>query len=147
MITQDMGVLIMYKKLVKSIIICVSVVFFTLMIGYITYFATVNVINRSVTKNLNSAEAVASQTTPGMQEAIPSSTPGNEQYYLARLNGNSIEIYLCSNTDSAKAAEKFLYSFKVYALDIPDDDILNLTRGIIFKTKEELASFEEDYNS
>lgn len=90
MITQDMGVLIMYKKLVKSIIICVSVVFFTLMIGYITYFATVNVINRSVTKNLNSAEAVASQTTPGMQEAIPSSTPGNEQYYLARLNGNSI---------------------------------------------------------
>ena len=49
--------------------------------------------------------------------------------------------------DSAKAAEKFLYSFKVYASDIPDDDILNLTRGIIFKTKEELASFEEDYNS
>lgn len=75
MITQDMGVLIMYKKLVKSIIICVSVVFFTLMIGYITYFATVNVINRSVTKNLNSAEAVASQTTPGMQEAIQAVHP------------------------------------------------------------------------
>lgn len=82
-----------------------------------------------------------------MQEAIPSSTPGNEQYYLARLNGNSIEIYLCNNADSTKEAEKFLYSFKVYASDIPDDDILNLTRGIIFKTKEELASFEEDYNS
>ena len=52
--------------------------------------------------------------------------------------------YICA---VIQAAEKFLYSFKVYASDIPDDDILNLTRGIIFKTKEELASFEEDYNS
>ena len=117
------------------------------MIGYITYFATVNVINRSVTKNLNSAEAVASKQTPGMREAIPSSTPEMSSIISHALMETALK-YICAVIQiQQKAAEKILYSFKVYASDIPDDDILNLTRGIIFKTKEELASFEEDYNS
>lgn len=136
----------MYKKLLKNIIICVSVVFFTLIIGYITYFAALNVINSSE-KDINSAEAVSSMTAP--QGSEPSAKPTSEPqpYYLARLNGSSIEIYLCYDSDSIANNEKFLYSFKVYASDIPEEDINALSRGIILKTKEELASFEEDFNS
>lgn len=136
----------MYKKIVKGVILGVSVVFFTLMVGYITYLATLNMINRS-SSDYNSAEAVSSNVTPSDSDLVPSSSPAPETYYLARLNGENIEIYLCSNSETLNNNQKFLYSFKVYPSDIPDEDVLALTRGIIFRTKEELASFEEDYNS
>lgn len=135
----------MYRKLLKGVIVSVSVVFFTLMLGYMTYFATLNVINRSAVENINSAEAVSSQAVPIEEE--PEQSPEIILYYLARLNGDNIEIYLCSDNTQASNSQKYLYSFKVYPSDIPDEDILNLSRGIVLRSKEELTSFEEDYNS
>lgn len=136
----------MYKKIIKGIIICVSVVFFTIIICYITYLATLNLLNRTSSSNLNSAEAVISHTVPETADE-PTASPEPQIYYIAKLNGDKIEIYLCSASETAETPQKFLYSFKVYQAGIPDEDIANLTRGIIFKTQEELASFEEDFNS
>lgn len=141
----------MYKKIIKGVLVCVSVAFFSLVMAYITYFTATNIINRSLSdrnSSENTAEAVLSDTMPNTAE--PSSTPfdSGKEYYLARLSGDRIEIYSCINTDeNTEKSERFLYSFSVYLPDIPNDDAGALKQGIRLNTKEELASLEEDFNS
>ncbi len=136
----------MYKKIIKGIIICVSVAFFIVIICCVTYLATLNILNRAAADNPNTAEAVASRAIPETAEESAAS-PEPSIYYIAKLNGDKIEIYQCGGSETAETPQNLLYSFKVYRAGIPDEDISGLTRGIIFKTREELASFEEDFNS
>ncbi len=140
----------MYKKIVKGVLVCVSVVFFALIIGYVTYFTTMNYISRSMLdsdENINTAEAVISDAVPNNAEASPAPTDASGRYYLAKLNNDRIEIYSCGGSMESNSNEQFLYSFTVYVPDIPFEDVVSLKQGIRFNTKEELASFEEDFNS
>ncbi len=132
----------MYKKLLRNAIMCISVVFFTLAIGYVSYFSAVRFFNRGSDSPVSSA-AVMSDAAP-VTSAPVSATPEPE-YYIAKLNGDSVEIYLCGG--GSENFKKFLYSFKVYRSGIPEEDLALLTRGIILRSREDLASFEEDYNS
>lgn len=138
----------MYKKIVKGVLVSVSVVFFTLVIGYITYLGTLTMLNNTANdkiNNANSAEAVSSQINPESSTPIPEL--GDSKYFLAKLSGESIEIYLCDGDLSLKENYHYLYSFSIYLSDIPKEDLLALRQGVKFSTKEELASFEEDFNS
>ena len=141
----------MYKKIVKGVLVCVSVVFFALVIGYVTYFTTMNLISRSMLggdESGNTVQAVLSDTVPDDSE--PSQSPAadtNQVYYIAKLNGSKVEIYSCGGSSEPPDNEQFLYSFSVYVPDIPYEDVGILRQGIRLNTKEELASFEEDFNS
>lgn len=146
----------MYKKIVKGVLVCVSVVFFALVIGYVTYFTTVNFISRSMLggdESGNTAEAVLSDTVPKDDELSPTPANASGTYYLAKLNGDKIEIYSAGSSSNYENQSnqlnqgQFLYSFTVYVPDIPFDDATALKQGIRFNTKEELAAFEEDFNS
>ncbi len=134
----------MSDKLFKNILLCVSVIFFVIAAGCTAYIAAVNFMGRN--SEPNSAEAVISDAAPVTPEpAAPSSGPS--EYYIARLNGDDICIYLVYQKPGEAAREKFLYSFDVYRGGIPESDISDLTRGIILKDRESLASFEEDFGS
>lgn len=137
-----MGVLIMYKKLIRNVILCVSVVFFTLTIGYVSYFSAIRLKGHNSDSPVSSA-AVMSDAAPA--SAAPTLATQEPEYYIAKLNGDLIEIYQCGG--ESENFKKFLYSFKVYRSGIPEEDLSNLTRGIILRSREDLASFEEDYNS
>lgn len=137
----------MYKKIVKNVIVCISVVFFSLIMLYVVYYSAANMINKALSDGgatENAAEAVSAVAVP---EDNNSSESDNNEYYLARLNGDRVEIFSCAIQDGGDRIEKFLYSFLVYAPDIPTDDLAALKQGIRLSTKEELISFEEDFNS
>lgn len=138
----------MYKKIVKGVLVSVSVVFFTLIIGYITYLGTLTILSNSASNkknDINSAEAVSSQVNP--ENSTPMPELDESKYFLAKLSGESIEIYLCDGDSAQNENYHYLYSFSIYLSDIPYDDLLALRQGVKFSTKEELASFEEDFNS
>lgn len=63
-------------------------------------------------------------------------------FYIARLEGNVINIYV-----SDEGRESFLYSIDVYVKNIPYDDVKILSEGVKLYSKQELTSFEEDFTS
>ena len=133
----------MYRKIVKCTFLCMSVILFTMTVGYVVYISTLNMLNRGAA--LNSAEAVMSDTAPAEATAAPAAEPS--EYYIARLSGDDIEISLVYEAPGSEPKEKFLYSFDVYRGGIPKSDLSDLSRGIILRTREDLAAFEEDFGS
>ena len=134
----------MSDKFFKNILLCVSVIFFVTAVGCTAYIAAVNFMRRG--SEPISAEAVISDTAP-VAAATDAPSAGPTEYYIARLNGDDIGIYLAYQKPGEEPKEKFLYSFDVYRGGIPESDISDLTRGIILKDRESLASFEEDFGS
>ena len=134
----------MSDKLFKNILVFVSVIFFATAVGSTAYIAAMKFMSR--TPEPSSAEAVMSETAPEA-DAAPSPSADLNEYYIARLNGDDIGIYLVCQKNGEEPKEKFLYSFDVYRGGIPESDISDLTRGIILKDRESLASFEEDFGS
>jgi len=132
----------MYRKIIKGVLVSVSVVFFAVVVGYIAYSGAVSLISRSLSGSDTSsgaAQSVLSETEP--EAAASPSPPESATYFLAKLGGDKIEIYSCDGTQN----EQFLYSFSVYVPDIPEGDAEALRRGIRFGTKEDLLKFEEDF--
>ena len=117
----------MNNKLIKNTILCISVILFLTAVGCTAYYAAAGILPPKTAAPVSSASPI--------------------DYYIARLNGSNIEISLVHETPGEPPKEKYLYSFDVYRNGIPESDISDLTRGIIFKTREELASFEEDFGS
>ncbi len=133
----------MNNKLIKNTILCISVILFLTAVGCTAYYAAAGILRK--TAATETAEAVMADMPP--KTAAPVSSASPIDYYIARLNGSNIEISLVHETPGEPPKEKYLYSFDVYRNGIPESDISDLTRGIIFKTREELASFEEDFGS
>ena len=133
----------MNNKLIKNNILCISVILFLTAVGCTAYYATVRILQKTTMSE--TAEAVISNTAP--ETAPPTSSVLPRDYYIARLKGSNIEISLVHESAGELPKEKYLYSFEVYRNGIPESDISDLTRGIIFRTREELASFEEDFGS
>ena len=134
----------MYRKIIKGTFLCMSVILFTMTIGYVVYISTLNILNRSTAPN--SVQAVMSDAAPADEaSAAPAAEP--KEYYIAKLNGGDIEISLVYETSNSEPKEKFLYSFDVYRGGIPESDLADLSRGIILRSREELAAFEEDFGS
>ena len=133
----------MNNKLIKNTILCISVILFLTAVGYTAYYATVRILQKTAMSE--TAEAVMADAAP--QTSAPRSSPSPRDYYIARLKGSNIEISLVHENPGEQPKEKYLYSFEVYRNGIPENDISDLTRGIIFRTREELASFEEDFGS
>lgn len=130
----------MYNKVLKGVIVSISVVFFALVIGYIAYYGTMRYVRSSLAADDGLGGGTAAESV--ISNAVPeTAAPSPFGHYTARLSGDKIEIY--SEDDLGK--QQFLYSFSVYLPDIPDGDIEVLNRGIRFETREELLKFEEDF--
>lgn len=133
----------MSKKFFRNLAICVSVFAFSLLIGYLAYYFTLhyvaqNTVDHTIPINDNvAAEEVMSPTEPVTEEQIE-----KFDHYLARLEGDVIKIYICG-----EFGEEFLYGLDVYVQDLPQQDVEKLKQGVELKTKQDLTSFEEDYNS
>lgn len=134
----------MTKKFFRSLAIGIAVFAFSVLIMYLTYFFTIDY----VTRRQMDAVMPVDDTAAAAQEAAAESQPLEDSqvqdfdHYLARLEGNTVKIYICGS-----AGESFLYNLNVYVNDIPQQDQEALRRGVILKNKQELTSFEEDYNS
>ena len=91
-----------------------------------------------------------------LKNVIPNDVEVREEeikasHFLARLNGNKIEIYVYTEgtpqTEGNEPNEKFLYNINVHLSELTEQDVEQLKSGIILYSKEDLASFEEDFSS
>lgn len=64
------------------------------------------------------------------------------EYYVARMNGRKLGIFICSNN-----TEKFAYNLEVDFYSLSEQDQSLLTQGVVLYNTEELAKFIEDFTS
>ncbi len=86
----------------------------------------------------NEAEPVKVRAT----EAGETSASNEPDYYMVRLEGESVGVYAAFDD-----REDFLYSAEVYKTNLSEEDTRLLLSGIKLKTHDDLASFIEDYTS
>ena len=67
-------------------------------------------------------------------------------HYLVRLKGSKIAVYAYENGKD-DSEEVFLYNIDVRRSELTDWDIEQLEAGIVLYSREDLASFEEDFSS
>ena len=128
----------MAKRFFRSLVVGIIVFAVAILAGYLSYVVTCRYQARDSLPVTDSAFA-----TPVSRETEPLTGPLRlESYYLARLENDDISIYLLEN-----GKESFLYTLDIYIGDLPEEDRTRLTEGIVLTTRQELASFEEDYNS
>ncbi len=123
----------MTKKFFRGLSICVAVFAISLLAMYLTYFFSSNYNEKIKSENLVQETTVDAKPINNTEEA---------DHYLARLEGNTIKIYMCRD-----GGELFLYNLNTYVNDLQRKDAEALKKGVILKDKKELTAFEEDYNS
>lgn len=64
------------------------------------------------------------------------------EYYVARMNGRKLGIFICSNN-----TEKSAYNLEVDFYSLSEQDQSLLTQGVVLYNTEELAKFIEDFTS
>ena len=130
-------------KLIKmgSWTLCACVL--TLCAGVISYEITklrLRPPRNDVTAN---AADVAVQARAAAQERQTQHTQEDPlEYYIARMNGRKLGIYICSNN-----IEKFSYDLEVDFYSLSEQDQALLTQGVVLYNAEELAKFIEDFTS
>ena len=127
----------MAKKVLKSLTLGAAVFLTALLAGYLAYLATYHYQTEKLKESMDMALA-----TPASQGTLPGEEFIRVDYYLARLENHRIAIYTV-----AEEEERFLYALDVYTGNFPATELLRLQEGIVLKTRQELASFEEDYTS
>lgn len=132
----------MAKKLFRSLSFGIIVFSVAVLAGYLSYvltyqYQTERVKERLRTQDMVEASPVNSDATPLSQNDVL-----NVDYYIARLENEDIVIYI-----SNEGREAFLYSLDIHAGDLSEADVLQLTEGVVLKTRNDLVSFEEDFTS
>lgn len=127
----------MARRFFKSITLGIIVFAAAVLVGYLAYVVTY----RYQMQRVN--EAVIPHAAD-MAEAAPASGKQSVtvDYYLARLENRDIAVYMVSD-----GQETFLYRLGVYTANLPAEDLLRLKEGVVLRTRQDLASFEEDYTS
>lgn len=132
----------MAKKFFRSFLIGLIVFAVAVLAGYLSYMWTYRYQTQKLQESLYPQDYAFA--TPVYRESTPLSSSGilDAQYYIARLENNDIAIYI-----SQDGKESFLYTLHIYTEDLPETDRTRLLEGVVLRTRQELASFEEDYNS
>lgn len=129
----------MTKKLFRGLVLGVIVFSLAVLTGYVSYVITYRYQNRRLENSMPGTAAVeAADSSNGSDEAVAAAA--DSEYYMARLENNNISIYLCRS-----GKEEFLYALKINPGDLSEDDIRQLSNGIILENKQRLAVFEEDF--
>lgn len=117
--------------------------------GYISYTATVKMMNEKQRAYEVSAEDKArsdASAAPDKEKSAPaaSNTPvvTNAEYYLVRLEGETLGVYAC---DSEK--EEFLYNEQIYTSDLSEQDYETLEKGVRLNGVAALTGFLENFTS
>lgn len=87
------------------------------------------------------SEMMQAKTVTGDELPV---TGGAEEleYYVARMNGKKLGIFVCSNN-----TERFSYDLEVDFYSLSERDQALLTQGVVLYNEEELAKFIEDFTS
>ncbi len=129
----------MTKKLFRGLVLGVIVFSLAVLTGYVSYVITYRYQNRRLENSMpGTAAAEAADSSNGSDEAVAAAA--DSEYYMAKLENNNISIYLCRS-----GKEEFLYALKINPGDLSEDDIRQLSNGIILENKQRLAVFEEDF--
>lgn len=132
----------MAKKLFRSLSFGIIVFSVAVLAGYLSYVVTYQYQTERVKERLRTQDMV--EASPVNSDATPLSQSDvlNVDYYIARLENEDIAIYI-----SNEGSEAFLYSLDIHAGDLSEADVLQLTEGVVLKTRNDLVSFEEDFTS
>ncbi len=129
----------MLKKLIRSLILSISVFMTTILIFFVGYkIAYKKSINRMY-EAFSPAEQLTSAKT---EEPLSDREIISPDYFIARYDGRSLSVYSVSD-----GKEEFLYTLNVRIEDISQEELYELKNGITLPTKQALASFEEDFTS
>lgn len=113
--------------------------------GLATYNITRNIIES------RSASATQAPAVSHNNETVSATRADNRresrnntgfEYYLVRLDGENLEVYV-----SHDGKEEFLYSREVYSRDLSEDDLETLSGGVRLRTASELTGFIENFTS
>lgn len=129
----------MAKKFLKSLSVGLIVFFIAILCGYISYTITLKY-QKELLDDIAGKDNVAA--TSSQTVTLKDGETVMADYYVARLEEDKIAVYV-----SVNQKEAFLYSMDIYETDFPKEDIEKLRNGIIFNTRQELTSFEEDFTS
>ncbi len=140
------------KKAVMLLITFVFVCAIAAVSGFISYNLTVETMRRntanSTQRELRTSEAAERRENPRNRISESEPAVSNEatiteaEYYMVRLEGESLGIYAC---DSEK--EEFLYNERIYTNDLSEWDFTVLEEGVRLGSTAELTGFLEDFTS
>ena len=130
-------------KLSNLLLISVSTFAASILFGYILYSAITGTPLWKQRKD-NIAPTVINHTLPNDTVSAISETNHStaEQYYLAKENQGKIGVYAYKD-----GSMQFLYNIDTLITSLTEDDKLLIRQGVVLYTREELASFEEDFSS
>ncbi len=136
----------MLKTTFKVIMLFVLLVFVAVATGLATYTITRNMIEEqnayahqtSAIHQITNADNDKSKSTVQGEEAQTE----KDEYYLVRLEGDSLEIYVVHS-----GREEFLYNRKVYKNDLSARDLEMLYSGVRLESASELTAFIENFTS
>lgn len=128
----------MAKKMFRSLMVGLIVFATAVLAGYLSYLWTYRYQSQKLQQSLHPTDNALAASV--YQDAPPLSA--SDVLYIARLEHDGISIYTFED-----GRESFLYTLHIYTGDLPEADRTRLTQGVVLKTRQELASFEEDYNS
>ena len=132
----------MAKKFFRSFLVGLIVFAVAVLAGYLSYVWTYRYQSQKLKESLSAQDQAFA--APVYRESAPFSSADifDTQHYIARLENNDIAIYTTQD-----GRESFLYTLHIYTEDLPEADRTRLLEGVVLKGRQELASFEEDYNS
>ncbi len=132
------------KKTLKLVIILAVVLGVSTAVSYCAYryFLSESTPSERTAYTQNEAEAAPVSASSALPAESSAEDPLEFDYYVARLDGNMINIYISDN-----GREEFLYGIEVYVKNIPYSDIKTLSEGVKLYSNQELTSFKEDFTS
>lgn len=136
----------MLKTTFKIFMLFVLVTFVAVGTGVATYTVTKNIMEEkasqvSETVSVPDKYPVESESGQG-SVARRSEDPERFEYYLVRLEGDLLDVYV-----SHGGKEEFLYNKEVYKNDLSDEDKKMLIAGVKLKSASELTGFIENFTS
>ena len=132
----------MAKKIFRSLALGIIVFAVAVLAGYLSYVITYRYQTQKVKESLAAQDTVAAAPVYGEAQPLSEDAVLLVDHYIARLENNNIAIYTSSG-----GKESFLYTLNIHPGDLTNEDMAQLTQGVILKDKQALTSFEEDFTS
>ncbi len=136
----------MLKTTFKVIMLFVLLVLVAVATGVATYNITVNMMEEQrVQARQTSAYQQITETHDSRTDEsdnLHSTLADSEEYYLVRLEGDALEVYV-----SYSGKEEFLYNREVYKNDLSEGDLKMLQNGVMLGSASELTAFIENFTS
>lgn len=136
----------MLKTTFKVIMLFVLLVLVAVATGFATYNITRNMVEEQRAQAYQtSAPQQITETRDGKmgRDTDSHSTSEDErEYYLVRLQGDALEVYVAYS-----GKEEFLYNREIYKSDLSERDTEMLRNGVMLKSASELTAFIENFTS